>query len=94
MRTFRATKRFWKSFDSLTNSQRKKSRKIFTEIFCKDPYDQRLGAHKIEKLSAYAKHKIMAICVEENLRTLFREDEIDGKIIITTLDIGDHRIYR
>jgi hypothetical protein len=55
-----------------------------------DPFDPRLGSHKIHKLLGIAKTTIYSAVIEGDLRVLFR---IDGDTV-TTLDIGTHDAYK
>ena len=58
-------------------------------IFKIDPFDSRLGTHKIHKLTGIARHTIYGVRVGSDLRAIFR---IDGDKV-TTLDIGTHSVY-
>jgi len=46
---FRATRAFWRSFTKLPAQQQHRAREAFV-IFKQNPFDSRLGAHKIQKL--------------------------------------------
>ena len=48
---FRATRAFWRSFGKLPAQQQRRAREAFL-IFKQNPFDSRLGSHKIQKLSA------------------------------------------
>jgi len=87
--TFEATARFWKEFRKLGADERASARAAF-KIFKANPFDPRLGTHRIAKLSAHARHPIFSAVVENNLRVIFR---IDGQVV-TSLDIGSHDIYK
>jgi hypothetical protein len=53
---FRATRAFWRSFEKLPTQQQRRARQAFL-IFKQNPFDSRLGSHKIQKLSArYGRH--------------------------------------
>jgi Txe/YoeB family toxin of Txe-Axe toxin-antitoxin module len=81
--------RFWKSFAKLTAEQKDRTRAIWT-IFKEDPFDPRLGTHKIQHLSAVSKQTVYAVRIEANLRVIF---VIHGDLV-TSLDIGTHDLYR
>ncbi len=87
--TYKAVRRFWRSFDSLSPAQKQSAEAAF-KIFKQDPFDPRLRSHKIQRLSAVAGATIFSATVEANLRVLFR---VDGSVV-TTLDIGTHDIYK
>lgn len=87
--TFVATEQFWKSFYKLSPAQKESVREKW-RVFQRDPFDPSLGVHKIERLSAIAKHTIRSVVIEDDLRVIFR---IDGSVI-TTIDVGDHDIYK
>ena len=89
MYKFRASDRFWKHFDKLTDRQKERAIKAF-EIFKKDPFDPRLRAHKINSLSSAMKRTVYAVEIEGNLRVLFY---IDGDSVVT-FNIGSHDVYR
>ena len=58
--------------------------------FKNDPFDPRLGTHKIRKLSAAYGKTIFAGCVEADLRVIFFiEDDT-----VWSVDIGSHAIFR
>jgi Txe/YoeB family toxin of Txe-Axe toxin-antitoxin module len=86
---YKAVERFWKSFYALGNSQKESSRQAW-KLFKMDPFDPRLGSHKIHKLLGIAKTTIYSAVIEGDLRVLFR---IDGDTV-TTLDIGTHDAYK
>ena len=86
---FKAVRRFWKSLNALPPRQRESAINAF-RIFKEDPFDFRLRTHKVQKLSAIAKHTIFSAEVEGDLRVVFRIDDDT----VTTLDIGDHSVYR
>lgn len=86
---YRASRRFWKAFDRLEESQKRSAQKAW-EIFKVNPFDSRLRAHKIHRLSAEYKVTIHAIEIEGDLRALFY---LDGNIV-WSVDIGSHAIYR
>jgi len=86
---FKPTQQFWESFYGLSSPQKDSTRKAW-QIFKEDPFDPRLRAHKIHKLSARYGHTIYAVRIEEDLRVVFYlEDDV-----VITVDIGSHRLYR
>jgi len=86
---FNPTQQFWESFYGLSSAQKDSTRKAW-KIFREGPFDPRLRAHKIHKLSARYGHTIYAVAIEEHLRVAFY---LDGDVVIT-VDIGSHSIYR
>lgn len=86
---YKTTEKFWKNFYALPDNQKASVRENW-KIFRIDPFDPRLGTHKIEILSAYARHTIYSVVIEENLRVLFRIDQNT----ITSLDVGTHDLYQ
>ena len=87
--SFKASKTFWRNFDRLSPEEKAVAQKKFS-IFKKDPFDPRLGTHKINKLSARAKRVIYSAEVAPDLRAVFYKE----RNIIYTFDIGDHNIYK
>ena len=86
---YKAAPRFWRSYARLTPAQRK-SVKAAWQTFRSDPFDPRLRAHKIHRLSSAAGRTVWAAEIEADLRAVFI---VEGNII-TTLDIGSHAIYK
>lgn len=86
---YEATERFWRSFYSLSPEQKKSCRRAWA-IFRRDPFDERLGTHRIASLSARAGETIYSVVVEPDLRVIFA---LRGGTVFT-VDIGTHRIYR
>lgn len=86
---FQATETFWKEFYVL-RSEQKESVRAKWQTFKLDPFHPSLGTHTNWRLSALARHPIRSVIIEGDLRVLFR---IDGNMV-TTLDIGTHKIYR
>ena len=86
---FRVLKQFWDSFYALPNPQKESVRRAW-KIFKANPFDARLGVHKIHKLSARYKRTVYSVIIEGDLRVLFY---VDGKIIVSA-DVGTHKIYR
>jgi mRNA-degrading endonuclease YafQ of YafQ-DinJ toxin-antitoxin module len=59
-------------------------------VFKENPYDPKLGTHRINSLSAQYKKTIQSVVVEGDLRIVFFAE---GNLI-KTVDIGTHSIYR
>ncbi len=91
MKTYRyvASPTFWRNFKKLPRKQWTSVRACW-DIFKLDPFDARLGTHKINSLSAIFGRTVYAVVVEGDLRITFY---IDGNTIVTT-NIGTHAIYR
>ena len=85
----RAVERFWTSFYRLSPSQKESARKAW-KIFKEDPFDPRLGTHKIERLSAHFRRTVYAVAIEDDLRLTFYSD---GETVVSLI-IGTHDIYR
>jgi mRNA-degrading endonuclease YafQ of YafQ-DinJ toxin-antitoxin module len=58
--------------------------------FKQNPFDPRLGSHKIQKLSARYGREIYAAEIEADLRVVFY---LEGNTVVT-VDIGSHDLYR
>ena len=86
---FKPTETFWESFYDLTSSQKESARRAW-KIFKQNPFDPRLGTHKIHRLSAHHGRTIYAVDVEADLRVVFF---IDGDCVVT-VDIGTDDIYK
>jgi mRNA-degrading endonuclease YafQ of YafQ-DinJ toxin-antitoxin module len=86
---FRATRAFWRSFEKLPAQRQSRARKTFA-IFKQNPFDPRVGSHKIQKLSARYARAIYAAEIEADLRVVFY---IAGNTVVT-VDIGSHDLYR
>lgn len=86
---FQATETYWRRFYALSPSEKELVRSKW-KIFKLDPFDESLQTHKIEALSGRARTTIYSVKVGPNLRAIFR---IDGDVV-TTLDIGNHAIYK
>lgn len=86
---FTATENFWRKFYALPPRQKQLVREKW-QIFKIDPFDSRLGTHKINVLSARMEKTVRAVVIEGDLRAVF---VIDGDLF-TTIDIGTHAIYR
>jgi hypothetical protein len=86
---YKVTEKFWENFYALSDSQKASVREKW-KIFKDNPFDPILRSHKINVLSAYARHTIYSVVIEANLRVLFRIDENT----ITSLDVGTHNLYQ
>jgi hypothetical protein len=86
---FRAVERFWTTFYRLSPADKESARNAW-KIFKENPFDARLGAHKIQRLSAYYGRTIYAIRIEGDLRSTFY---LDGETVVSLI-IGTHDIYR
>lgn len=86
---YKAAPKFWRNFKKLTPAQRETVRAVW-QIFKRDPFDPRLRAHKIHRLSAAHGKTVYAVEVEHDLRAVFY---IEGGTVFT-LDIGTHDVYR
>ena len=86
---FKATEGFWESFYDLSPQQKASVRRVW-QIFKINPFDPRLGTHKIHRLSAIYQRTIYSVVIEGDLRALFF---IEGDVV-WTVDIGTHRVYR
>jgi len=84
-----AQPQFWRNFKKLPREQWVSVRRTW-QIFKLDPFDPRLGIHKIQSLSAIFNRTVYAVVVEGDLRITFY---IEGNTVVTT-NIGTHAIYR
>jgi mRNA-degrading endonuclease YafQ of YafQ-DinJ toxin-antitoxin module len=89
MYRFRAAEGFWKKFYRLSPGQKESVRRAWS-IFKTDPFDSRLGTHKINNLSAQYHKTVYSVVIEADLRAVFY---VDGDTL-WTVDIGSHSIYR
>jgi hypothetical protein len=86
---FKASKTFWRKFNKLSTEEKAIAKEKYS-IFQKNPFDYRLGTHKINILSARAKRTIYSAEVAQDLRAVFY---IEHNVVFT-LDIGNHNIYK
>lgn len=84
-----AQPQFWRNFRKLPRDQWDSVRRVW-QIFKTDPFDPRLGTHKIHALSALFHRTVYAVVVEGDLRITFY---MDDDTVVTT-NIGTHAIYR
>jgi hypothetical protein len=73
----------------LPDDQKAAVRRAWT-IFKANPFDPRLGVHKIHALSAKSGKIVHALTIEADLRAVFC---VEGDTVFT-VDIGAHAIYR
>jgi hypothetical protein len=86
---FRAAKSFWRSWSKLSEVQRQAARQAFP-IFKANPFDPRLRAHKIHRLSAQYGRTIYALDIAGDLRATFY---IEGETV-WSVSIGTHDLYK
>lgn len=85
---FRAAKSFWRSWSRLSADQQQAARRAF-QIFKQNPFDPRLRAHKIHRLSAHYGRTIYAVDIAADLRAAFY---VEGETV-WSVSIGTHAIY-
>jgi len=86
---FQCTETFWKKFYALSPGQKAAVRTTWA-IFKKNPFDPRLGTHRINSLSARYGKTIRSVVVESDLRVVFYLEDRT----VWTVDLGTHAIYR
>ncbi|MSU57965.1 MAG: hypothetical protein EXS35_07255 [Pedosphaera sp.] len=86
---FRAARSFWRSWSKLSREQQQTARRAFS-IFKQNPFDPRLRAHKIHRLSAHFGHTIYAVEIPGDLRAAFY---LEGETV-WSVSIGTHDIYK
>jgi hypothetical protein len=86
---FQASETFWRNFYRLPDNQKASVRRAW-RVFKANPFDPRLGVHKIHALSAKSGKTIHALVIEADLRVVFF---VEGNTVFT-VDIGTHAIYR
>ena len=86
---FKTTTAFQKALENLSGSQRESADAAF-KIFKADPFDPRLGAHKINKLTARYGRTILSVTIAGDFRAAFY---IEGNTVVS-VDIGTHDIYK
>ena len=86
---FQASETFWKKFYRLSPEQKESVRLAWT-IFKENPFDPRLGTHRINSLSAHYKKTIYSLVIESDLRAVFY---CEGNTV-RTIDIGSHSVYK
>jgi hypothetical protein len=89
MYKFQASETFWKKFYRLSPEQKESVRRVWA-TFKLDPFDTRLGTHKINNLSARFRKTIYSVVIETDLRAVFY---VEGDTV-WTVDIGTHAVYR
>ena len=86
---FRAARSFWRGWSKLTAIEQKAAREAFV-IFKINPFDPRLRAHKIHRLSAHYGRTIYAVDILGDLRAaLYLEGDT-----VWSVSIGTHDIYK
>ena len=86
---FRAAKTFWRSWNKLSANQQQAARQAF-QIFKQNPFDPRLRAHKIHRLSAHFDRTVYAVDIAADLRAAFY---VEGDTL-WSVSIGTHDIYK
>ena len=86
---YRATEPFWESFYDLRPEQKEAVRRAW-RIFKDNPFDPRLGTHKIHRLSAIYKQTVYAVKVDADLRVVF----IIANGTVWSLEVGTHDLYK
>jgi hypothetical protein len=86
---YRAVERFWTSFYRLSPAQKEAARRAW-KIFKENPFDPRLGTHRIHRLSAHYGRTIYAVEIEGDLRSTFY---LDGDQAVSLI-IGRHDVYK
>jgi len=86
---FRAAKSFWRSWCRLSVVQQRAARKAFS-VFKANPFDPRLRAHKIHRLSAQYGRTIYAVDIAGDLRATFY---VEGETV-WSVSIGTHDLYK
>ena len=89
MYTYTASETFWTAFYALSSEQKKSVRQKW-EILKVDPFDPRLGTHRINRLSSLHKATVYSVRIEGDLRAVFK---IVGSQV-HTIDLGTHDIYK
>ena len=86
---FRAAKSFWRSWSRLSEVQQRAAWQAFP-IFKANPFDPRLRAHKIHRLSAQYGRTIYAVDIAGDLRATFY---VEGETV-WSVSIGTHDLYK
>ena len=86
---FRAAKSFWRSWSKLSVEQQQMARHAFP-VFKQNPFDPRLRAHKIYRLSAHYGRTVYAVDIAGDLRAAFY---VEGETV-WSVSIGTHDIYK
>lgn len=86
---FRAAHSFWRSWSKLSEVQQRAARQAFP-IFKANPFDPRLRAHRIHRLSAQYGRTIYAVDIAGDLRAAFY---VEGETV-WSVSIGTHDIYK
>jgi len=86
---YRATETFWSNFYRLPSTQKISVRDAW-KIFKENPFDPRLGAHKIHRLSDLMRRTVYSVVIEADLRVVFY---IENDLVVS-FNLGSHDIYR
>ena len=86
---FWRAKSFKNQFKKLPQAQQQAAKKTFKNIFILDPFDPRLGTHKINHLSARYKTTVWSATIAGDLKVVFF---IEGNKV-WSFGIGTHAIY-
>jgi hypothetical protein len=86
---FAVTEAFWENFYKLPSAQKEATRAAWG-IFKANPFDARLGAHRIHRLSTIMRRTVYAVEIGADLRALFY---IEGDAVVS-FNIGSHDIYK
>ena len=90
MYRYQASEIFWKRFYTLSPGQKERAREVW-EIFKVDPFDPRLGTHKINKLSARYGTTVYSVHLAADLLFTFI---VKDSNLVYTLSLGSHNEYR
>jgi hypothetical protein len=88
-RVFKATPQFRRALRSQSPDQKRAAKAAF-QIFKKNPFDPRLGTHKIFRLSAIMKCTVYAVEIQNDLRAVF----YIADDVVVSFNIGNHDIYK
>ncbi len=89
MYQFKATETFWKRFYALPPEDKERVREKYA-IFRADSFDKRLGAHKINKLTARYQTVVYGLHISGDLLITFL---LKGNTILT-ISLGTHDEYK
>ena len=67
---YQASETFWRRFHGLPDAKKAVVREKW-RLFRVDPFDPRLGTHRINSLSVRARQTVYAVVVEGDLRVVF-----------------------
>jgi len=78
-RRFKTTPQFRRALRKLSAEQKRAAKSAF-QIFKQDPFDPRLRAHKIHRLSALTRRTVYAAAIEGDLRVVFY---VEGDLVVS-----------